>query len=291
MKSKKIVIILSALACILVSATSYIPMKTAGPHPGSTGAPGDKTCSYSGCHVTPFVVSNDTTVNKLIFPNADSTYIPGQTYSITLKVQNPNILKFGFELVAIKDADSTNTGQIIITDPVRTQDLGYVAVMGPRTSVAHKTAGTSAISTGFTQWTFDWTAPATNEGTITFYYATNCTNNNNAASGDKIYLSSFKIKPSANISVQEYINESNINAFYDIETNKLVLSYYLKTGKQVSVDVADNSGRRVFSSSGRLKAQGPQKEEIPLAENVSKGVYFVTVMMDNKKITKKIIVQ
>lgn len=291
MRSKKIIIILSIVAGIFVSATSYIPFKTTGPHPGSTGAPGDKTCSYSGCHVTPFVVSNDTMVNKLIFPNADSTYIPGQTYSITVKVQYPNIDKFGFELVALKDADSTNTGQIIITDAIRTQDLGYVAAIGPRTSVAHKTAGTPAISTGFTQWTFDWTAPATNEGTITFYYATNCTNNNNAASGDRIYLSSFKIKPSANISVQEYINESNVNAYFDPETNKLVLNYYLKTGKQVSVDVDDNSGRRVFSSPVKLKGQGPQKEEIFLSDNVSKGVYFVTVMMDNKKITKKIIVQ
>ena len=149
----------------------------------------------------------------MIFPNADSTYIPGETYSITLKVQLAGIAKFGFELVALRDSDSTNTGQIIITEPTRTQDLAYVVAVGPRTSVAHKTAGTPAISTGFTQWTFDWTAPATNEGTITFYYATNCTNNNNSASGDKIYLSSFQIKPSANISVQEYINESNVNSY------------------------------------------------------------------------------
>jgi hypothetical protein len=107
MNRKKHIIILFVV--LLPVFLNFTYLKVEGAHPGSTGAPGDLTCSRTGCHVGT-VIPNDNSINSIIFPTADSTYVPGQTYLVKLKVNKPSILRFGFEIVALKDSDTTNVG-------------------------------------------------------------------------------------------------------------------------------------------------------------------------------------
>lgn len=291
MKNKKLIVTFCLVGSVVLFANFTAHYKTAGSHPGSTGAPGDNTCAKSGCHSTASLTFNDTIVNQLVFPNADSTYLPGQTYTITVNVQNSGINKFGFELVALKDADDLITGQFSITDVPRTQIISHTANGELRYSVTHKTAGTSVSTPGLTQWTFDWTAPSTNVGTITFYYATNCTDNNGTFTGDAIFLSSYKIKPFSGTSIVEYLNAASTKAYYDNSTGKIVIDYYLKADKAVAIKVHDNLGREVYKDNGSIKLKGQQTEQIDIENNLSKGVYFVNLQVGNKTISKKIIIQ
>lgn len=291
MKNKKLIVTFCLVGSVVLFANFTAHYKTAGSHPGSTGAPGDNTCAKSGCHSSASLTFNDAVVNQLIFPNADSTYVPGQTYTITVNAQNSGINKFGFELVALKDADNLITGQFTITDVPRTQIISHTANGELRYSVTHTTAGTSASTPGLTQWSFDWTAPSTNVGIITFYYATNCTNNNGTSAGDAIFLSRFKIKPFSGTSIAEYLNAASAKAYYDNSTGNIIIDYYLKADTRVAIKVYDGSGREVYKDNGNTKPKGHQTEQINIENNLSKGIYFVNLQVGNKTVSKKIIIQ
>lgn len=289
MKYKKLSIIAAIISFpFLFGQFTY--KKSAGAHPGSTGAPGDNTCAKAGCHVGTPVTYNDTTVNKLIFSQADSTYLPGQTYTITIRTQNPTIQRFGFECQSLKDATNTDIGTVVITDAIRTHTLAHTIASGVRNSVTHSTIGTAELSPGFNEWTFDWIAPATDEGDIIFYYATNSTNNNNTATGDLVFCNSLRIKPSPFISISEMVDLQSVNAFYDSQNNQIILNYYLKADKKVSVKIFDNVGREIYKSNNKSKDIGQQKDELSFRSNLSKGIYYLNLIIDNKPITKKILI-
>ena len=54
-------------------------------------------------------------------------------------------------------------------------------------------------SASVSSWTFDWTAPATDVGDVTFYLASNKANGDNSTSGDDIYLSELLISAASSI--------------------------------------------------------------------------------------------
>jgi hypothetical protein len=289
MKYKKLSII-AALISFPFLFGQFTYKKSAGAHPGSTGAPGDNTCAKAGCHVGTPVTYNDTTVNKLIFSQADSTYLPGQTYTITIRTQNPGVQRFGFEFQSLKDATNTDIGTIIITDAVRTHTLAHTLASGVRNSVTHSTVGTTELLPGFNEWTFDWTAPPVNEGDIVFYYATNSSNNNNVQSGDSIFLNKMRIRPSPLISINEFLDSESLTVYYNNESNQIIISYFLKLEKKVSLKVFDAVGRDVLKQKNVSKNPGLQKDELSLPDNLSKGIYYVNLTIDGKSVTKKLMI-
>ncbi len=284
----KLVLMLAVGLPFLFGAFSY--RKSAGAHPGSTGAPLDNTCAKSGCHVGTPVTYNDTTVNKLIFSQPDSTYVPGMTYTITLKTQNPGVMRFGFELQALEDSTNKDIGTIVITDAARSHTLTHTVSGGVRTSATHSTSGTTALSPGFNEWTFNWTAPPVNEGVITFYYATNSTNNSNTSSGDAIFINTFKIRPYISNGISEFIDEQSINAFYDTESNQIILNYNLKAEKNVAIKVHDAMGRDLIRHSNRNRSAGQQKEELAFRNTPSGGIYYISITAGGKSVTKKVLI-
>ncbi|MBL0328550.1 MAG: T9SS type A sorting domain-containing protein [Bacteroidetes bacterium] len=290
MNYKKIVILL-AVVCLPLFFGHFTYKKSAGAHPGSTGAPGDNTCAKSGCHVGSPVTYNDTTVNTFIFSQADSTYLPGQTYTITIRTQNFGIQRFGFECQAIVDATSLEAGTVVVTDVIRTHEVTHMVGADFRTSVTHNTVSTPELSPGFNEWTFDWTAPSGDVGDIVFYYATNSTNNNNTATGDRIFNNTFRIRLSPLFSINEIVDVANTNAFYNGETNQIVLNYFLKKDKKVSVSVFDSFGREVFKLNNKSKNAGQQKDELSLKNKLSSGIYYINLSIDQKSFTKKISIQ
>lgn len=291
MKNKKTISLLGLMALVFFFASYTVKYKTSGTHPGSTGAPGDQTCAQMGCHADAMVFQNSIGVNNLVFSSGDSTYFPGVTYTITIQVKKAPKVKFGFECVALKDSDSLNTGQIIISDPIRTQLINHLNGNDTRYSITHQTAGTPNLFPDSTQWTFKWTAPSSNVGKITFWYATNCTNNNGQNTGDQIYLSSFTIKPNPSVSVLEKTNENNFKAFYNNERKEVSFSYKLNTEKNVRVVITDQQGKEVLSTETKTQSEGRHKEKLLLSNEIKPGIYFVQLQADNSSYAEKIIVQ
>ena len=91
--------------------------------------------------------------------------MPGQTYTITGVVSQNSINKFGFEITAEKDLDNSKVGTLIITDGTRTK------FVNSNNAVTHKSGGTSGSNSN--SWSFDWVAPLSGSGDVTFYGAFN----------------------------------------------------------------------------------------------------------------------
>jgi hypothetical protein len=300
---KKTITLFSVVACVLVMA-SYTAYKTSGSHPGSTGAPGDLTCAQSGCHVTASVAQDSGLVNKLLFTSNDTTYTPGTTYTLTLQVAKSQISKFGFELVALKDSTNTNIGNFTLIESTRTQKINHMAGGGDlRYSMTHKTAGTSTASPGAIQWRMKWTAPPANAGTITFWYASNCTNNNGFNTGDQIFLSHFQIRPFVPVDTSGGNDTTNITgiqkfhadldrlrAYQDGNSNFLTVNFSSFAEQESKVMLYDVTGKLILTEEVHF-VPGHNLEKIKLPVDCCEGAYFVKLAADGRIYTNKIILE
>lgn len=294
MKKSYIITIALAAVCSCITLSSFM-VKTAGMHPSSTGAPGDLgTCANAttGCHANATVTNDNTNmVNTLLYSAADSSYVPNQTYTLTVKAQKSGIVKFGFGLLALQNSNTSNTGTFVVTDANRTQTMSGTGSLSSRKYMTHKTNGTPAVSSGLGQWSFNWKAPATNVGKITFWYATNCTNNNNANTGDQLFLSSFVIHPFASTAIYELLKEGDLQVILNPALNQLELNYELLKGCEFSVNLFDSQGRMIKNVAGTNKPAGQYSEQVDLSRDINTGIYFVHVSIDDQAITKKIMIQ
>lgn len=162
------------------------------PDTGSTKDPvNNQSCARSGCHSTysyftasRATVTIGTTSSNQVALNGFQ-YTPGTTYIMNFTVLG-NSARPGFSMSALTSANA-NAGTFAVTNTTNTslQTLSTIKYIG------HKSANTNNT------WSFNWTAPATNVGTITFYSAVNKSNNNNSTSGDSIFHQQYTITAAA----------------------------------------------------------------------------------------------
>ncbi len=293
MKKTYIVTFIFLGLCSYIALNSFI-LKTAGMHPSSTGAPGELTCAnaQTGCHSDANVTNdNSNIVNTFAYSAADSSYIPNQTYTIILKAKKAGIAKFGFGMVALQNSNTSNMGTWVVTDVARTHTITGTGSLSSRKYITHSTNGTPAFSAGLGQWSFQWTAPSSNVGNITFYYATNCTNNNNKSLGDQLFLSSFQIHPSKGTSITEFINEENFKAVLNPVSHQLILHYSLIKDCEIAINLFDALGKEIKNINPTMKTMGEYSDTIDLSKETATGMYFVNVNINNQILTKKIMVQ
>lgn len=155
---------------------------SAGPPAGYTGAPQEEPEACAECHVPP-----DAGTGKISI-TAPPTYVPGQTYSITVTHTNtdPTRLRWGFELTVLDTASDEKAGELQSTDGL-TQVLDNAGPGSARQYIEHTAAGTFIGQQNSASWTFNWTAPPIDVGPVVFYAAGNHANNDGNTSGDYVY--------------------------------------------------------------------------------------------------------
>ena len=105
-----------------------------------------------------------------------STYTPGQTYDLALTVLGTNSRGYGFQL--IPKASGSTSGTLAAVSSGMAIENG---------AAEHR--GTSISGS----WNFQWTAPATDEGTVTFYASGLATGGSSGNDGDYVYTLSQNI--------------------------------------------------------------------------------------------------
>jgi uncharacterized repeat protein (TIGR01451 family) len=176
--------LVAALLGFLVShnaAVQPVQAFSSGPPPGYTGAPAEEPEACAECHVPPDAGTGHITIT------APQTYVPGQTYPITVTHANPDPsrLRWGFEMTVLDTSDE-KAGNLQNLDGL-TQVLNNTGPGGARQYIEHTAAGTFVGQQNTASWTFNWTAPPTDIGIVTFYVAGNQANNDGNTSGDYIY--------------------------------------------------------------------------------------------------------
>src|SRR5215510_404963 len=177
--------LLTAIVGFLLShniGTRPVHAFSAGPPAGYTGAPQEEPDACAECHVPPDAGTGHISIT------APQTYVPGQTYPITVTHTNPDPtrLRWGFELTVLDTADDEKAGELQNVDGL-TQILNNAGPNSARQYIEHTAAGTFIGQQNGASWTFNWTAPATDVGPVVFYAAGNQANNDGNTSGDYIY--------------------------------------------------------------------------------------------------------
>jgi hypothetical protein len=165
--------------------------RTSQPDAGNTKDPvNNQSCARSGCHGSlgffnanrANVTIGTTSVNQVAINGFQ--YSPGTTYIINFTV--PNSSKPGFSMSALTSSN-TNAGTFAVTNSTNTSLLTQSGI----SYIGHKSANSNST------WSFNWTAPASNVGNITFYSAVNKSNALGTSSGDSIFHQQYVITAAA----------------------------------------------------------------------------------------------
>jgi len=155
---------------------------------GYTNAPGESNCT--SCHSGSLITSGTNWDNIILTTNIPATgYIPDSTYNITLSHTQSGIVKFGFSITALNSSNN-KAGVLIVTNSTT-----MTLTNGTRSYIGQLSSGTSG--SGSISWSFQWKAPSTPSGNITFYTTVNASNNSNGTTGDQIYAKTFSFSQSS----------------------------------------------------------------------------------------------
>src|SRR4030095_8151938 len=118
------------------SGTQPVSAFSGGPPAGYTGAPGEEPEACAECHVPPDAGTGHISIT------APQTYVPGQTYPITVTHTNADVTRerWGFELTALDTSDE-KVGNLQNTDGL-TQVLNNQGPGGSRQYIEHTSVGT-----------------------------------------------------------------------------------------------------------------------------------------------------
>ncbi len=174
-----------------------------GPLPLNTGAPGDTTCSQSGCHAFT-TKSNVNTAGGSVQLSFDSgsTYTPGTRVHVTVTITDSTARVYGFEasarLSTNKQAGSFVKPAASAAEFVQCEDTSDRPASGVCPSSAPLEFIQHNAPSRVGKFEFDWTPPSAAAGTITFYVAANAANGNGLAdTGDHIYTTSATLTPAS----------------------------------------------------------------------------------------------
>lgn len=235
-----------------------------------TGAPGENTCTQ--CHAGS-TMSASGVVSTLFNNGLSSSYVPGQTYDVTISASGSSTN--GFQMTSLNTSDLAAGDFIPGTNSKLTTG-------GGKRYINH------SASSGISSWTFQWTAPAAGEGDVTFYYAYNRTNANGSTSGDEIFLGDFTVTEASTVGVS---NLTQPSPKFVVSNGSVNLDYNLKTDKRVYLSVQTLEGKMAFYNDFGVVNSGRQLSNVNLPMDLKGGIYIITLFIDNQGYSEKVFIQ
>ena len=266
-----------------VNGFQAAPTNANGPSGGQSGAPGEQNCT--SCHNG---ATQDGSAENLLILNNDlgmgtTQYTPGATYTVNLSMAS-NPAKKGFQVTALNGANAM-AGNFVAG--ANTQLKTATISGGQRKYATHKnTSNTSATQT----WNWTWQAPATEQGAVTFYVATNKANNNSNDNGDVIYLSQH-VFFNDDASIDESVQENNFNVGYSPEKEAILVSFATLSIVPTSLNLVDLQGKSVYAKKLGATQVGKNQEWVSLPQHLPNGMYVVHFFVGNKAYSAPISIQ
>lgn len=276
MFKKTFVSIIILSLCIFLAKNDAIGFSSGAPD-GSTGSPADgQTCVV--CHAGAAVT---------VLPNIISTnipvegYTPGNTYTVTALFQRVGHSTFGFQI-----SPQDNAGSVIgaLNDVnLETQITGF------GTYITHSTGGTAGVNSK--TWTFEWVAPATGVGSVTFYGAFNATNGNGSNNGDSIFTSTHTVvENTTSVNQISDNNKNQITIFPNPVKDHFTIRFKELEGEMKLV-IYNLKGEKCFEKNNITLIKGDVSTTISLEDNIISGNYILDITIGKNKFIKKIIIQ
>lgn len=262
---KKNLLFKMALFVIPVTGVLVLNSFSGGAPAGRTGSPGDGGITCTACHAPGANFGAMATITTTIPPEG---YILGETYEVTVSATS-SANAHGFQITA-ENAANSKVGTWTIID-------AGTELAGGGTHVTHSTPNLSLPSGS---WTVEWTAPNTNEGTITFYVAVNAVNLNGFNSGDQVVTTS----DSHDINILG--NEEVIFAGLSLYPNPAVESLNLELPSPVTearVTVYSHTGQEM------MRAEVNKTNPVLDVSHLQQGFYLLILQAEGKKTTRSFV--
>jgi hypothetical protein len=242
------------------------------PPAAKTGAPGETNCT--SCHLG--TTQSADGVITVTFSGAGDEYIVNQAYTITISIATGT--KNGFEMTILDDSN-LKAGTF---------------TAGTGTSIANsggKQYIRQNVSVGMQSWSFTWTAPATDVGDLTMYYAFNKSNAAGNTGGDVIYLGQYNLTSAEFNTVTDYekTNET-YTAYYHSVDQQVKFGYELDKDSRVVLSLQDLSGRLIKQVDLGKQPAGVYNEQTQLEDEPIRGIYIVSLFVDNNVYNRKIVI-
>lgn len=296
-KMKKSTLVLSSIAAISLGIIYSVESGNLKVHDdngryGKTGSPGETTCSDAGCHGAGNggIADNAGTGSVVITTSpvmTNNTYVPGQSYTVTVTVSEQGKSSFGFNFEALDNSGSsavgTNNavGTLTITDATFTKT--GTALGAKRVGVTHKTVKINSNSASFS---FTWKAPTT--GIVNMYASGNAANNNGQKDGgDNIYTTRLQLSPVVAGINDELISKYDLSIYPNPIVDNAALKAYLKENSAIEVSIADVNGNEVQKQNFAGKS-GNNTFDLN-THNLSKGSYFARIFVGDDYMTYKVV--
>jgi hypothetical protein len=278
---------MSALVLITLSATRKVA--STGAPIASTGAPGETTCARSGCHTGDQNLNTGPGKLSIHIDEFNGIYIPGNTYNVTVTLQQQDIERFGFSMVALSSTGSSS-GTMEATDPSRTQVMTGSNQFATREYITYKAIGTNPYAANTGQWSFSWTAPAHYEGPVTLYVAAVSANNDGTDKGDQVYTDSLVLDGFAT-GVADIASASNISIHPNPVSENFTLSFFNKEQAATRIELTDLQGHIVHTLFGGIPGKGMQEMVFERPAHVVKGAYIIRVSQPSGVFNRKIMIR
>lgn len=245
MQRRKPLITLAVSLIIILCVTGIVLAFAGGPPTGATGSVifNQASCAQATCHVG----TANTGSGTLTLSGVPANYALGQSYTLTVTLQQTGQRRWGFQLSARARATGQSTGTL----QQGLDGFSQLQTLGGIQYVAHNAAGTRAGTvTGPVSFQVRWTAPAINVGEVVFSVAGNAANNDNNNTGDFIYTREMTSQPPT-VTVTPSPTANAIFIPYVVDTaafrSNLGMSNRTTSQANVNVQFVDSSGSVVAS--------------------------------------------
>ena len=195
----------------IIILNALVMGNSGGPNQGyAHNAPNFNNCT--NCH-SGTVNSGDGNVTFTGLPEA---YIPGETYSIGVTVTGSNERGYGFQ--AIAQSGNEVSGELSLNSSSEDTEING-------NYVQHSSRTTSG------SWVFNWVAPSSDEGDVTFSASGLATGGNNGNGGDDVYTISEVIPSQIPLDVTGLL----FSEYGEGSSNNKYMEIYNGTGSEVDL--------------------------------------------------------
>lgn len=245
------------------------------PPPGNANdPPSNGSCAKSGCHSDNPVQSGSQVISLTIGPDAANqnplssfTYVPGTTYTMVFDILSSTGGSYGFQMIGL-DNTNAQAGNFAVTNAANTSLLTLGS--SGKSYIGHKAAST--VKT----WTFNWTAPSSNVGDISFYAIANVANGNGNRTGDNIYTSTLVLSPASSTGFQSS-GSMPLGLSPNPASGAVRLSFEGKGEGETIVSLTEVSGRKVAELYRGSSEAGQHDLMVELPSGLAHGMYIMSV--------------
>lgn len=272
--------LIGGLAIIITSAFDILSDNGKAGYTGSTNELLCDDChsTYGNSNSGPGTIYVTSTMNNW-------QYVPGQTYTVNVIVKQPGKPLFGLGFEALNSSNG-NAGTIQVTNANKTQ-IKNTSVNGVvRNNLVHQLNG--SLTNDSAVFSFNWVAPATNVGNVTFYFSGVAANNNGNENNDYVYNSSKLVTPASSTGLNETkAYAKTLKAFVNGD-GKIVLEYASNEVAHPRADIYDMEGRLVLSRSLESQRAGDVSILLDRPLGLNAGIYMIALLSGEDVYTTKI---